>query len=338
MEAIVERKPTNIGLLCFLAMRWVLPVIVALLGVLAITSPIAASTPQPVDLELREVVAYENIREDGDQIYLVTYYITINATQNADQLFIFRLKDNDETIATAAAFPYHDQGYGLGVVAFYMSADDAPIWAGNISVQVIGNPLVEWDGDLPSTVFDDITWNTGTAQEVAGLLSSKILYLATLLGQSWGVEMVTTVQGVTTLTSTGASYFMVVIPYAGEILPYIFGQYIFSPDFPIDGKPAPDDYANWLEESVEGTVFDLGPLERAHHWSANTLRTGVYYTFVIALFVLLIAKNKLNKGTMLLFWPFVVAGAFFGVPLQVTVIAGFFCLISTVWVFYKGTT
>jgi hypothetical protein len=319
-------------------MRWFLPVLIVLLGVLTITSPVAASVPQPTDLELREVVAYENVREDGDQVYLVTYYITINATQGADQLFIFRLKDNDETIATAAAFPYHDQGYGLGVVAFYMSAGDAPAWTGNVSVQVIGNPLVEWDGDIPSAVVDDITWNTGTAQEVASLLSSKILYLATLLGQSWGVEMVTTVQGVTTLTSAGASYFMVVIPYAGEILPYIFGQYIFSPDFPIDEKPASDDYANWLEESVKDTVFDLGALERAHHWSANTIRTGVYYGFVIVLFVLLITKSKLNRGTMLLFWPFVVAGAFLGVPLQVTIIAGFFCLISSVWIFYKGTS
>jgi len=318
--------------------RYLLPVLFAVLLSLSLIGPVAASTPQPTDLELRQVTAYENVREDGDQLYLVTYYITINATQGADQLFIFRLKDNDETIATAAAFPYHDQGYGLGVVAFYVSADDAPVWEGNVSVQLIGNPLVEWDGDLPGTVFDDITWNTGTAAEVAALLSSKILYLATLLGQSWEVEMVTTVQGVTTLTSVGASYFMVVIPYAGEILPYIFGQYIFSPDFPIDEKPALDDYANWLDESLDGTVFDVGPVARAHHWSAETLRVGVYYFFVIALFVLLITKKKLNRGTMLLFWPFVVAGPFFGASLQVTVIASFFCLISTVWVFYKGAT
>ncbi|MBV6343221.1 hypothetical protein, partial [Candidatus Magnetobacterium casense] len=118
---------------------------------------------------------------------------------------------------------------------------------------------------------------------------------------------------------------------------YVFGQYIFTPDYPIDEKPPGDDYADWLENSIEGTVFDIGPVTRAHGWDANAIRTGFYYAFVIFLFVLLIMKQKLNRGTMLLFWPFVIAGAFFGVPLQVTIIASFFTLISTVWVFYKGT-
>ena len=34
----------------------------------------------------------------------------------------------------------------------------------------------------------------------------------------------------------------------------------------------------------------------------------------------------------------VIAGAFIGIPLIVTILGGFLCLISTVWVFYKGTT
>ncbi|MBV6343787.1 hypothetical protein, partial [Candidatus Magnetobacterium casense] len=235
------------------ALRYLSPVLLAVLLSLSLAVPVAAAVEQPTDLELREVAAYQNYNEDGAQLYLVTYYITINATQNADQLFIFRLKDEDTVIATAAAFPYKDQGYGLGVVAFYVPADDAPTWEGNISVQLIGNPLVDWDGAIPSTVFDDITWNTGTAAEVSEMVSSKILYLATLLGQEWDVDMVTTVQGVTTLTSAGASYFLVVVPYAGDVVPYVFGQYIFTPDYPIDEKPPGDDYADWLENSIEGT-------------------------------------------------------------------------------------
>jgi hypothetical protein len=322
-------------------MRWFLPVLLVLLGVLPFTTPVAASVPQPTTLEIQGIDAYQNALEDGDQLYLITYYVMVNSTQSIDALFIFRLRDDtDLEIASTEAFPFHDLGYGLGLVAFYFEADDPaiPTWGSNLSVEVIGNPFIDWDGDIPGTTLDLIDWNTGTTAETQQMISNKILYLATEFGQSWEVELVTTVQGVTTLTSAGASYFMTVVPYLGEIVPYILGQYIFSPDFPIDEKPASDDYAAWLEESIEGTVFDLGPLERAHHWSANTIRTGVYYGFVIALFVLLIMKSKLNRGTMLLFWPFVVAGAFFGVPLQVTIIAAFFCLISTVWVFYKGTT
>lgn len=318
--------------------KWFLSIPLAVLAILIFAIPVMASVPQPTDLEIREVAAYENYREDGDQLYLATYYITVNSTEGANQLFIFRLKDGNETIATAAAFPYHDNGYGFGVVAFYLSADDAPAWEGDISVQVIGNPLVDWDGDIPSVVFDDITWNTGTTEEVASLLSSGILYLATLLGQSWGVEMVTTVQGVTTLTSAGASYFLVVIPYSGEILPYIFGQYIFNPDYPIDEKPASDDYAENLVTWIKDTVFDLSPMAKSWGMSRGALTALIYYGFVIGLLMILMVKKGLKKGAMLIAWPFVVMGAFFGVPLIVTIMAGFFCLISTVWVFYKGTT
>ena len=226
----------------------------------------------------------------------------------------------------------------MGAVAFYVDADEAPTWESGVYVKIVGNPLIDWDGSAPSTSNSIITWNTGDETEMQIAASGYILELAGELTIYWGVEMTTTVQGVTVLTEEGAVYFTNTVPYLAVVAPYCLGQYTFTPDYPIDEKPASDDYATWLEESVEGTVFDLGPLERAHGWNVNTIRTGIYYAFVIALFVLLIAKSKLNKGTMLLFWPFVVAGAFFGVPLQVTIIAGFFCLISTVWVFYKGTT
>lgn len=318
--------------------RWFLASLIALLGILSFATPVAASVPQPTTFEIQGIVAYQNTKENEDQLFLVTYEITGNYTQNADQLFIFRLKENTEVVSATAPFPYHDKGYGLGVVAFYFSPSDAPTWEGNISIQIIGNPLVDWDGAIPSTSFDYIDWNTGTIKEVQALVAGKILYLATLLGQDWDVELIGTTQGVTSLTSAGASYFLVVVPYAGDIVPVVFGQYTFTPDYPVDEKPAPNSYAEWLKESVEGTVFDVGPIERARGWTEGSLGTAIYYGFIIALFVLLISKGKLNKGTMLLFWPFVVAGAFFGVPLQVTIIAGFLCLISTVWVFYKGTT
>jgi len=316
-----------------------LPIIIALLGILTIITPVAASVEQPTSLQIQEIEAFENTREDGDQLYIVQYYIAQNSTYNARQLYIFRLFDEDDNeLGQRTPYPYNNDGFGMGVVAFYLDADEAPTWESAVYVKVQGNPLADWDGDAPSTTMTIIDWNTGSESEMQVAASGKILGLANELTIYWGVEMTTVTQGITVLTEYGSIYFLNVVPYLAEVGPYCLGQYTFTPDYPIDEKPATDDYADWLETSIEGTVLDLGPLERAHGWSANTMRAGFYYAFVIALFVLLITKQKLNKGTMLLFWPFVVAGAFFGVPLQVTIIAGFFCLISTVWVFYKGTT
>lgn len=319
--------------------RWFLPSLLAILGILTLTTPVFAAIPQPTSLEIREVAAYENAREEGDQLYLVTYYIDFETLpdENADQLFIFRLREGEEVLSTAAAFPFHDQGYGLGLVAFYLSPDEAAAWDGDVSVQLIGNPLIEWDGNLPSTVFDNITWNTGTTAEVQGLIASKILYLATMFGQDWGVDLVGTVQGITSLTSAGASYFLVVVQNVGEIVPYVFGEYTFAPDYPED-SPADTDYATELETGISGTIFDLTPQARSLGMSRGSLTATVYYTAVVILLILLIYKKGLKKGMMLLAWPVVIAGAFFGVPLVVTILGGFFCLISTSWLIYKGVS
>jgi hypothetical protein len=43
----------------------------------------------------------------------------------------------------------------------------------------------------------------------------------------------------------------------------------------------------------------------------------------------------MNKGTMMLMWPLVIMGVFFGVPIWITILAAFGCLIATVWVIYS---
>lgn len=319
----------------------ILPIFLALLGALVLAIPVLASVEQPTTLEIQEIEAYENYHEEDAQLYIATYYIDFENTpgEDVDELFLFQLLDDGgDALVTKTAYPFHDDGYGLGVVAFYLDAGDAPTWESEVSVKVVGNPMVEWEGGIPNNSSDVIAWNTGTMEEIEEMVSAKVLELAAELEEAWGVDMVTTSGGVTTLTDDGATYFVNVVPYLGIEAPAVFGQYIFGPDYPIDAKPPSDNYADWLATSIDDTIFDLGPVERAHHISAGSLGTGIYYGFVIFLFVLLISKGKLNKGTMLLFWPFVVAGAFFGVPLQVTIIAGFLCLISTVWIFYKGTT
>ena len=197
-------------------------------------SPVVAAEPQPTTLLITEIVAYQNANESGDQLYIIGYQIEGTYTTNADQLFMFRIREGATELDTTTPFPFYEQGYGSGVVSFYFEPSEAPTWEGDISVELVGNPLADWDGDVPSTSLEYVTWNTGTIAEMQDEISAKILLLATTLGQAWDIELVTSVQGITTLTSAGASYFQVVIPLAIDMIPAVFGAYIFTPDYPIE--------------------------------------------------------------------------------------------------------
>jgi hypothetical protein len=322
--------------------RWLLPGFLALLGILAIVSPILA-VDQPTDLDIQDVSAYENAREIGDQLYIITYYIDFDdlPEDSAAELFMFRLLDEtDDEIIAANPYTFYNRGYGMGVVAFYLDAGDAPDWEGDYTVQIVGNPVgVSWNGTAPSTTTTSIDWTTGDTEDIQEYISAEIAYIAAELEQSWAVEMTTTQLGATVLSDSGRNYFLAVVPYLSEVAPYVMGQYTYTPTWP-EESPATDNWGDELESAVDGTIFDLGPIIRAHPstgLSTGIVKAAIYYTLVVAFFILLLGKHKLSKGTMLLVWPFMVAGIFIGVPLSWTIIVAFLALASTVWVFYKGT-
>lgn len=311
----------------------------ALMGTLLFVVPVMAATPQPDSLEIQEVTVYENYHSDYDQLYIVKYYIGYAdlPSDSANKLFLFRLFDKDgDPVAIVRPYPYHDKGYSLGVVAFWLDPDDALDWESNVAVHLTGDPLVDWEGGIPSTSTDIITWRTGSASEVREWVAAKILSLAAELEQDWGVSLTETSQGTTVLNSEGQAYFQVVIPYLTDTVPYVIGRYVFGPDYPIDPKPAPDSYADELRDGVAGTIFDLSGPARSLGITQGQLTAAIYYPFVIGFIVLLIMRAKLRRGAMLIAWPFVVAAPFFGVPLHITILAAFFCLLATVWLFYKG--
>lgn len=206
----------------------------------------------------------------------------------------------------------------------------------NTAVYLTGDPLVDWEGGIPSTSTDVMTWRTGTTAQIKEQVAAKILSLAAELEQEWGVSLTETSQGTTALNSAGQAYFQAVIPYLMDTVPYVLGRYVFSPDYPIDPKPPANNYADELANAVSGTIFDLSGPARSFGITTGQLTAALYYIFVVVIIALLIMKAGLRKGAMLIAWPFVIAGAFFGVGLFITILAGFVSLLATVWVFYKG--
>ena len=236
--------------------------IFAAIVVLAVSGiPVLASIASPDTFQIQDVQVYENCCEAGDQTWLITYYIHYGTEpdESAEELFILRLLDSGGSeITSTKPYAFYNDGYDLGVMAFYLDADEAPAFEADLTVQLTGDPLADWTGDVPVTTTDGITWTTGETAEIREIISTRIIWLATELEQAWITEMITTTQGTTILSDTGAAYFLRVVPYLSTIAPYALGQYTFTPDFP-DEDVTDNDYADELESGIDGTL--VAPLQ-----------------------------------------------------------------------------
>lgn len=314
--------------------------LVVLLSIFS-TIPVLASIASPDTLQIQDVQVYENGRESGDQCWLITYYCHYETEpdESAEDLFILRLLDSGGgEITSTKPYAFYNDGYDLGVMAFYLDADDAPDFEADLTVQLTGDPLADWTGDVPVVTTDGITWTTGETAEIREIISTRIIYLATELEQAWTTEMITTTQGTTILSSTGAAYFLRVVPYLSTLAPYALGQYTFTPDYP-DGDVTDNDYADDLLSGIDGTILDLDPIIRSLPAEARLDRGAVlgiiYYAAFGALLLVIVSKKKIKKGTGLLAFAGIIGLSFFGVPLTVAIIAAFVALISISYVVLK---
>lgn len=302
--------------------------------------PVAASISQPDVIQIQDIQAYQSVRVDNDQLYIVRYYLEYgtNPDDSAEDLFMFRLLDaTEDEIAITSPYAFYDSGYGLGVVAFYLDPDVAPTWESTVYVEFTGDPLEDWSGGSPPSVTTDgITFNDYEGDELLNMVSSHIIILASALEQSWTVEMITTTQGITILSDTGAAYFLRAVPYLRDVAPYAIGSYSFDPEYPTD-RPVTNDYAEELETAIDGSPLDIRFLQYETGIERKYLIGGFYYSFVVILFIILIRKHKLNKGVTFFGYLCVVIGAFIGAGLELTLVGAFMCLLMTGWVFIKGT-
>jgi len=328
--------------------RWLVPAALAIMLSLALVTPVAA-IGQPDSLSIDGVYVYRNCREAGDQLYLVPYTIDYAAlpAESAQEAYMLRLMDGDDVEGYAYPYAYHDDGYGQGVVALYFDADEAPTWEGVYTMQLIGNPFADWVGGVPedevSSVDFDVWQDTdlGVTQTIVG---ARVIEMAVDLETAWSRDMVTVADdGKQVLTTYGAGYFVNVIPNCYEIAPDIFaagqGGYteVMDPEYPAEETRV--DYSDELEANIIGTPFDFTTLAAQWGTSRGALTAILYYGFVVATLIIISRRIGTYKPMMLLSIPFVFLGAFIGVPLIVTVLAGLAGLGVTAYViFYKPRT
>lgn len=295
----------------------------------------------PGVIQINAIWVYRNCMEDEDQLYLIDYtlgYTPSNPDENVTEAFLVRLMNGAVEIGSTAPYAFYDEGYDRGVVVLYFSAADAPGWEGAYTMILVGNPTLAWDADPPETSVGTFDlwqdWPIGTTQEI---LSSRILWLADQLELAWAVDMIETTASGSRLTEYGESYFVNVVPNLREIAPYVFVGQIIQPE--VEKREFTEDYADDLAGTVTGTPLDLTPLADAFNLSRAVVTTVAYYAIVVVFLALLVARIKSYKPVVLMALPCIIGGAFFGVPLVVTVLAGFFSLMLIAYIlFYQKST
>ena len=329
--------------------RWFLPVFLGVLLCLTIVTPVLAAVDPPDDTEISGVWVYRNCREEGDQLYLVSYFLNYSTIpgETVTELFLCRLMDGNETVEVVTPYSYYNSGYGHGVVAIYFDADDAPTWEDLYTMELLGNPFQEWTGGLPSDSVSSINFDAWEDNELGitqTMVGGRVIDMANDLETAWGKDMVTVSDtGKQILTTYAAAYFVNVIPHIYEIAPDIFaeGQGGWSGTFPpeIPGEQDRTDYADELETNIIGTPFDLTALATSWGISRGPLSAVLYYGCLVAILILIARRIGSYKPLMLLSIPFVIVGAFVGVPLIVTILAGLVALGMTAYViFYKPSS
>jgi len=120
-------------------------VVAVAISALSVLAPAARAQnlDSPGILQIQEVEAFRHLLEANDTLYIARYNIDWgNETQPyylVDQTFIFQfMNDANVTVQSVTAYPFHNSGYGAGLVSWYFPGNSTdPSWGelGNVTIQ-----------------------------------------------------------------------------------------------------------------------------------------------------------------------------------------------------------
>jgi len=212
---------------------------VVMMGVIAVPS-IIADEPDPDVLIIDSVEVYRHVILPDDQLWLVPFncdYTTNITDHDISEAFIFRLMDSTPAIVdTTTAYPYYDDGYDNGIIAFYYNPDDALTWEGNYTIYLEGNPTLTWASGDPPLVSSNVTswFDEGSVADAQDRLTTRMRYIAGQLEAEWVLDLIETSISGTVLTGYGEDYFLNTIPNLRDMCPDLFYQSMVAAEYEHD--------------------------------------------------------------------------------------------------------
>lgn len=314
-------------------------VMIALALFLMLPSSAAFAIAFPDTRIVNSIEAYQSVLETNDQLYLVTFTLEYgtNPTENANEAFLLRLSDNGTEIAAVSPLAFYNSGYSQGVVSFYFDSSDAdlPAWStANISVQLIGNPALSWDGGIPPEIANNTvdSYTVGSAT-----ISARIRVLATTLESIYGLDMIEPVQDELLLTDNGESYFEQVIENLRTIAPSLFSTATSAPEFTErtftqTGATAAE--ARWIGDPIFDLTAFANMIGVSRIWATSILYIG----FCLIILIIGTIKMRQIRPATFLFGALMIVGSFQGFMVFT---AGIYCgiggaLAIVFALFYRG--
>jgi len=186
---------------------------------------------EPDSVSLSGIKVYSDLITTGDMTIIVPYSIPFTTTPDVrlGDAYLFRMlnTDNSTEMGAVVPYPYNELGYGSGIVSFYLATGG--IWDTSYVFRVQQNPSYYetpqyWDFVIGPSNYE-------SASDQSGALKTQLITIATDLSLEFGVDLLTSSEGVTTLTQTGELYFLNAIPGLSVMCPDIFSLNLRAPDY-----------------------------------------------------------------------------------------------------------
>jgi len=253
---------------------------------------IAAGSPAYA-ADVREVLSIQVFRHliETDDFLLVAH---TNITHDVDpgvpvdDYYHFRLMSADELTQLGAIepYPYHADGYDEGILAFYFSAADAPVWSGAYILRLEGNPEYHAVPPLVRYVLAASNYYSGTTQAAnRTALGNYVIDVALSLQNNWATEMVVSSDLGQILSSTGEAYIRGSIEGISYMAPQIFALQSSTPTVTPRtwGTGVADAYetrwaGTWVDDSLNSISDLFGGINPMY------VTTGVLLFLAVALF------------------------------------------------------
>lgn len=325
--------------------RWAIIVgAVCLAGLQGLTAaPVAQaqSLSDPTTIEIEDAKCFRHMLEADDYLCVARYNIvwaneSDQPVLSVDQAFEFLYEDESGcTVGNITAFPFHNLGYGKGLVAFYFEGNNTacgsqtPDWEelGNITVQgnaYFGSPPPSDTYTLAASDYTEGTSPADIREELRQYLIAQALFLELDWNQFWvdlgasqrTIDLLTFISSTYTVLSTsGEAYLTEVIDDLQDMCPLLFSIQITT----LEAEENEYDYA--MSEEFKGT-FDDTPIGDAMEASSSLLGgvgvqvVGTIATVLAVIAVMVVCARKWQRASpgILIAFPLVI----------ISVRAGFF--------------
>ena len=304
-------------------------------------APVYADITDPTVMEIQSVRIVHNLWEPDDFLLVFQYTLSWDPVENepdqpADQTFIFKLMNGDETETYGYALPYVYvyNGYRAGVASMYWDSFTAPPWLGTCVLWFQENPGLDPN---PTTVKRDISaadYTTyDTKEDNQDYLGDYIITSGRSLEQAWAVSAGSIIGADNYLTADGETYYQGAIPGLLLFCPDVFGILQVTPtyteeEWTLENQNQAERQwtGTWVGDALEG----LSGLFGGARWSLITM-AACGFGFLGLLFFCYSRFEDVKPGLLLGILP-LVAGSVLGMfPL---VMLGLICFAAIMFIVY----